>query len=317
MTAGADGAGAGGTGEPQRREIRTVVVLTNPAAGGGRADLAARRATARLRDLGIEVLAVSGNDPDDAVRLAREAVGRGVDALVVAGGDGMIALAIQALAGTGVPLGVIPAGTGNDHAREYGLPLKDPEAAAEVVAAGHVLRVDTGRVETADGVGRFFGSVLAAGFDSLVSDRANRLRRPRGRMRYNLAILLELVRLRPLPFRLVLADGTVVERPLTLAAIGNTRSYGGGMLICPEADHADGLLDITLVGAMRRRRLVRFFPTVFKGTHVRHPEVSTHRTASLRIESAGINAYTDGDFAGPLPAEVRVVPKSLSLLVPG
>ncbi|MFJ1706074.1 diacylglycerol kinase [Kitasatospora sp. NPDC088346] len=305
------------TAGPQRREIRTAVVLTNPAAGGGRADHAARRATARLRERGVEVLAVTGTDPQDAVRLAREAVGRGVDVLAVAGGDGMIALAIQALAGTDVPLGVVPAGTGNDHAREYGLPLNDPQAAADVIADGHLVRVDTGRIDTADGATRYFGSVLAAGFDSLVNDRANRLRRPRGRMRYNLAIVLELARLRPLPFRLVLEDGTVVDRPLTLAAVGNTRSYGGGMLICPDADHADGLLDLTLVGAMPRRRLLRFFPTVFKGTHVRHPDVTCHRTARVRIESAGINAYTDGDLAGPLPAEVRVVPRSLSLLVPG
>ncbi|MER8185082.1 diacylglycerol kinase [Kitasatospora sp. NPDC094015] len=304
------------TARPQRREIRTAVVLTNPAAGGGRAGEAARRATARLRERGVEVLAVSGNDPQDAVRLAREAIARDVDALVAVGGDGMIGLAIQALAGTQVPLGVVPAGTGNDLARDYGLPLKNPEAAADLIADGHALRVDTGRIDTADGATRYFGSVLAAGFDSLVSDRANRLRRPRGRMRYNLAILLELARLRPLPFRLVLDDGTVLEQDLTLAAVGNTRSYGGGMLICPEADHADGLLDVTLVGAMPRRRLVRFFPTVFKGTHVRHTGVSTHRTAGLRIESAGINAYADGDLAGPLPAEVRVVPQSLTLLVP-
>ncbi|WP_329500708.1 diacylglycerol kinase [Kitasatospora herbaricolor] len=297
--------------------IREVTLLTNPAAGGGRAEKAARRAAARLRERGIEVLATTGSDAAHSLRLAREAVARGTGALVVAGGDGMISLALQALAGSGVPLGVIPAGTGNDHAREFGIPLKAPEAAADVIVDGRVETVDLGRIQAADGTVRIFGSVLATGFDSLVSDRTNQLRWPHGRMRYNLAILVEFANLRPLPFRLVLADGTVVDRPLTLAAVGNTRSYGGGMVICPGADRTDGLFDVTLVHAMARLRVARFFPTVFKGTHVRRSEVETHRTASLRIESPGINAYADGEYVGPLPAEVRVLPRSLDVLVPG
>ncbi|MFI9327119.1 diacylglycerol kinase [Kitasatospora sp. NPDC052868] len=311
------------------RPIARVVVLTNPAAGGGHAGTAARRATARLHALGIEALPLAGTSAEDTLRLAREAVagagaghgvkeeGPGIDALVVVGGDGMINLALQAVAGTATPLGVIPAGTGNDHAREYGLPRRSPEEAAEVVAAGHTATVDLGRVSAADGSTRWFGSVLAAGFDSLVSDRTNRLRWPRGRMRYNLAILAEFANLRPLPFRLVLDDGTVIERDLTLAAVGNTRSYGGGMLICPGADPADGLFDVTLVAAMPRLRVARFFPTVFKGTHIHHSEVTTHRTASLRIESPGITAYADGEFIAPLPVDVTVARAALHLLVPG
>ncbi|MFF1868538.1 diacylglycerol kinase [Streptomyces sp. CB03911] len=297
--------------------IREVTLLTNPAAGGGRAEKAGRRAAARLRERGVEVLATAGSDAADSLRLAREAVARGTGALVVAGGDGMISLALQALAGSGVPLGVIPAGTGNDHAREFGIPLKAPEAAADVIVDGQVETVDLGRIQAADGSVRVFGSVLATGFDSLVSDRTNQLRWPHGRMRYNLAILVEFANLRPLPFRLVLADGTVVDRPLTLAAVGNTRSYGGGMVICPGADRTDGLFDVTLVHAMPRLRVARFFPTVFKGTHVRRSEVETYRTGSLRIESPGINAYADGEYVGPLPAEVRILPRSLDVLVPG
>lgn len=302
--------------EPGRRTVGNVLVLTNPASGAGHAGRAAEAAVGRLRELGVEVRVEAGADPKDAARRAREAVGSGVDALVVVGGDGMIALAVQALAETDLPLGVVPAGTGNDVAREYGIPRADPRAAADVIAAGRVLRVDTGRIETADGAARYFASVLAIGFDSLVSDRANRMRHPRGRMRYNIAMLRELAGLRPLPFRLVLDGREVIERELALASVGNSRSYGGGMLICPGADPCDGLLDLTLVEAMPRAKLVRFFPTVFKGTHVRHSAVATHRFASLRIESPGINAYADGDPAGPLPAEIRVVPRSLSLLVP-
>jgi diacylglycerol kinase (ATP) len=302
--------------------VTSVVVLTNPAAGVGQADRSARLAVARLRDRGLDVLDVAGHDPDDALRIAREAAAQHVDTLVVVGGDGMIALAIQALTGTDVPLGIIPAGTGNDHARQYGLPRGDPAAAADVVADGHVTAVDVGRIAAADGTVRYFGSIMAAGFDSLVSDRTNRLRWPRGRMRYHLAILIELAQLSPLPFRLVLDGdapdgGTVIEQDLMLAAIGNTRSYGGGMLICPDADPADGRFDLTLVRAMPRRRVLRFFPTVFTGGHVRRDEVQTHRATQVRIESDGINAYADGEYAGPLPVEVNVIPKALKVVLPG
>ncbi|MQS14955.1 diacylglycerol kinase [Streptomyces kaniharaensis] len=302
------------TGGP--RAVRRVAVLANPAAGAGHAGAAAGRAVARLRALGVDVEPHAGRSAADAVRRAREAVADGVDAVVVVGGDGMINLALQAVAGTAVPLGVVPAGTGNDHAREYGLPRDAPEAAADVVAAGRTRTVDLGRITGPDGANRWFGSVLATGFDSLVSDRANRLRWPRGRMRYNLAILAEFANLRPLPFRITLADGTVIERDLTLAAVGNTRSYGGGMLVCPAAVPDDGLLDVTLVAAMPRLRIARFFPTIFKGTHIRHPEVATHRTSSLRIESPGITSYADGEFIAPLPIDVTAVPNALHLLVP-
>ncbi|MFD9594324.1 diacylglycerol kinase [Kitasatospora sp. NPDC059973] len=300
-----------------RRTITRVVLLTNPAAAAGHAEPAARRATDRLRALGVEVDARAGSSAQESLDLARAAVSAGsCDALVVVGGDGMINLGLQAAGGTDVPLGVVPAGTGNDHARAYGLPRGEPEAAADVIAAGRTRTVDLGRITSADGTRRWFGSVLASGFDSLVSDRTNRLRWPHGRMRYNLAILVEFANLRPLPFRLTLADGTVIARDLTLAAVGNTSSYGGGMLICPTADPTDGLLDITLVDAMPRHRIARFFPTLFKGTHVDHPEVTTHRTPSLRIDSPGITAYADGEFMAALPVDVEAVPGALHLLTP-
>ena len=151
---------------------------------------------------------------------------------------------------------------------------------------------------------------MAAGFDSLVTDRANRMRWPHGRMRYNVAMVAEISKLRLLPFRLAFDDDEALDIDLTLAAFGNTRSYGGGMLICPNADHADGLLDVTMVHSASRTRLIRLFPTVFKGTHVDLDEV-THQAGARRsrVESPGINAYADGEYVCPLPVEVSAVPR--------
>lgn len=294
--------------------MNRITVLTNPASGHGNAPHAAERAIARFQQRGINVCEIVGTDAAHARRLVDDELARGTDALVVVGGDGIISVALQALARGDVPLGIIPAGTGNDHAREFQIPTGDPEAAADVVADGHIQTIDLGRIIDATGGVKWFGTVMAAGFDSLVSDRTNRMTWPHGRMRYNVAMVAELSRLRLLPFRLTFDDGPEIVTDLTLAAFGNTRSYGGGMLICPGADPTDGLLDITMAHSASRTKLIRLFPTVFKGTHVNLPEVTTRRAASITVDSPGINAYADGDFACPLPVTVSAMPGALKLL---
>lgn len=296
--------------------LSRVTVLTNPMAGHGNAAHAAERAVARFQELGIDVVEIVGRDADHARELVEQALADGTDALVVVGGDGVIRLALQALARTDIPLGIVPAGTGNDHAREYCIPTGDPAAAVDVIAAEHTESVDLGLVRGPDGSNSWFGTIAATGFDSLVSDRVNRMRWPHGRMRYNLAILAELSRLRLLPFRMVFDGERELVTDLTLAAFGNTRTYGGGMRICPNANHSDGLLDVTMVHTASRTKLIRLFPTVFKGTHVELAEVSTERARTITVESPGINAYADGDYVCPLPAEISAVPGALRILVP-
>ncbi|MCB0931017.1 MAG: diacylglycerol kinase [Mycobacterium sp.] len=295
--------------------LSQITLLTNPQAGHGNAPHAAERAVARFQQLGIDVVQLVGRDTAHARELVEGALEDGTDALVVVGGDGVIRLALQALARGTVPLGIVPAGTGNDHAREYRLPTADPEAAVDIIAAGHTETIDLGLICGPDGSSTWFGTVAATGFDSLVSDRVNRMSWPHGRMRYNLAILAELSKLRPLPFRLVFDGEREIVTDLTLAAFGNTRSYGGGMLICPKADHSDGLLDVTMVRSGSRTKLIRLFPTVFKGTHVGLPQVVTERARTITVESPGINAYADGDYVCPLPVEISAVPGALKIIV--
>jgi diacylglycerol kinase (ATP) len=306
-------------GQQRRREISKVTALTNPVSGHGAAVRAAHTAITRLQQRGVEVVEIIGDDAEDARYLAGAAVEKGTDALMVTGGDGVVSNALQVLAGTDVPLGIIPAGTGNDHAREFGIPTKNPEAAADIVVDGCTETIDLGRIQCGTSSkkwDKWFGTVAAAGFDSLVTDRANRMSWPHGRLRYYIAMLAELSQLRMLPFRIVLDGTKEIDADITLAAFGNTRSYGGGLLICPNADPTDGLLDITMAHSASRTKLVRLFPTVMKGTHVDLDEVSTARAKSVHVECPDINVYADGDFACPLPAEISAVPAALQILRP-
>ena len=175
--------------------------------------------------------------------------------------------ALQAVAGTGVAFGAIPVGTGNDFVREVGLPT-DPVAAAGVIAdalrTGRRRRVDLARMVPADGPTRWFGAVLGAGFDAIVNERANRMRFPRGPRRYDVAIVAELLRLRPRPYTMRL-DGVEHRLDAVLVAVGNTPAYGGGMRICPAADATDGLLDVVIAGPISRATLMRIKPRVYAG----------------------------------------------------
>ncbi|QUR69820.1 diacylglycerol kinase [Mycobacterium spongiae] len=307
------------TGQLRQREISKVTALTNPLSGHGAAVAAAQVAIARLKHRGVEVIEIVGEDAEDARHLVAAALERGTDAVVAIGGDGVISNALQVLASNDVPLGIIPAGTGNDHAREFGIPTKDPEAAADIVVDGWTETIDLGRIQRGDGrtkCDKWFGTVAASGFDSLVTDRANRMSWPHGRLRYYIAMMAELSQLRRLPYRMVLDGTREMELDLTLAAFGNTRSYGGGMLICANADRADGLLDITMVHSGSRTKFVRLFPTVVKGTHIELDEVTTTRATTIAVECPDINVYADGDFACPLPAEISAVSAALQILRP-
>ncbi len=152
---------------------------------------------------------------------------------------------------------------------------------------------------------------MCSGFDSLVSERVNRMFWPPGRRRYHMAIAAELVHLRPMPLSIALDDGTVLDAPVTLAAFGNTRSYGGGMAICPSADHSDGLLDLTVIGKASRVRAVRTLSKLFSGDHVNFDEVTVHRTRSARVEYLGVGdhcSYADGDAMATFPVTVEAAP---------
>jgi diacylglycerol kinase (ATP) len=287
---------------------REVAVLTNPTAGRGRAVRVRDAALPRLHGAGWRTRQLQGRDADEALDLARAAVADGVDALVVCGGDGLVNLGLQAVTGSDVPLGMLPAGTGNDVARTLGIPAGDPAAAAARLVAWQPRAIDLARVGD-----RYFATVMAAGFDAIVNERANRMSWPRGQMRYNLATVAELRTFRPLRYTLDL-DGEVHHVDAMLVAVGNGPSFGGGLRIAEGARLDDGLLDVVVIGPMTKRELVRTYPKLFKGTHIHHPQYTRHRVRRATIACGGIVAYADGERWDPLPLTVEAAPAAVQVL---
>ena len=289
---------------------REIALLVNPTSGKGKGARLAEPVAERLRSLGASVDVVVGRDADEALDKLRDRVASGAGAVVALGGDGLVNLALQVVAGTEVPLGVVPAGTGNDFARALGLSRSDPMAVVDHLAHGEARQVDLGRA-----AGRWFGGVLGSGFDSVVNERANRMSWPRGPARYNLAMIAELRTFRPVPFELVL-DGTPWQTKAMLVAVGNSASYGGGMRVCPDASLEDGLLDIMVLGPISKPEFIRVFPSVYKGTHVRHRAVTVKRARVVSLTAFGVTAYADGERVATLPVTCEAVPKALHVLTP-
>jgi diacylglycerol kinase (ATP) len=280
----------------------------------GAAGRLATQVADRLRPVVDHLELIEATTLDEAHASMRRARDRGLDVLVVLGGDGSAHHAVQFCAGTEVALGVVPAGTGNDFVRALGAPMSTLAAADELAGAlvsGRRSKLDLGRV---GGAGAWFATVLCAGFDSAVNERANRMRWPRGRRRYDLATVAELAALRPYP--LVVQAGTErLELMATMVSVGNTRFYGGGIPICPDADPTDGLFDVTVLGAVSRTSLLRLMPSARSGGHTDHPAVTTLRADSVRLgDDNGWIAYADGERIGPLPVEVSCAPGALTLV---
>jgi diacylglycerol kinase (ATP) len=287
---------------------REIALLTNPTAGKGKGAKVRQRAVARLRGAGLTVRDLQGRDAGEALDLARQCVADGVDSVVVCGGDGMVHLAVQAVASTGTPLGIIPAGTGNDVARYFDLPRKDPDAAVDRVIAGRTRTIDLARSGS-----QYFVTVLAAGFDAVVNERANRMTWPKGQMRYNIATLAELRVFEPLPYTLQLDDRQISLEAM-LVAVGNGPSFGGGLRITEGAILDDGLLDVVIIKPISKPELIRTYPKLFKGTHIHHPQYEHHLVRSVTIAAPGIVSYADGERFGPLPLTVECAPGALTVL---
>lgn len=297
------------------RDRLRIALAINPAASFGAHSLVGHHVAGLLSDAGVDVSVLVEPDAAALRRTIDVALRGKPDALVVVGGDGLVHLAVNALAGSDIPLGIVPTGTGNDLARGLGLPVHDPDAAVKRVLTalrGAPRLIDVGIVHVG-GVERRFAGVISAGFDARVNERANTWTWPKGRARYVIALLRELVGLRANRYTLRL-DGSQGERSAVILSLANNAYMGGGMAIAPHASLHDGQLDVVVVEPLSRLRLLRLFPRVFTGAHLSIREVSVVRARRVELDADDVIAYADGERLGPLPIIVEVSEKALAVL---
>ncbi|WP_392508476.1 diacylglycerol/lipid kinase family protein [Naumannella halotolerans] len=298
-----------------------ISLLANPSAGRGRAASKISQVrdamAAAVPDASVHLL-----DADDfaQARTAGAEVIAGAqpgEELVVMGGDGMLGMGIDLAADSGVPVGLIPAGTGNDICRGLGVPLKTADAVA-TIAHGPVRAVDLIEVTGALADGqhrRHVGSIVATGFDARVNRWANRSNLPIGALRYTAALIGEIATFHPINYRLTI-DGRVRELPAILVAVANTPFFGGGIAIAPGADPRDGLLDVTVIHPVGRLDLIRLMPKLPSGRFTHHPAVERFRVESLEVDGEEVFAMGDGEELGPGPVRLRAAPGALRVHLP-
>lgn len=288
---------------------RRFALIVNPAAAAGRAPAAVAPACAALRARGADCRVVDARSLDHAVGEARAAVGAGEVAVAV-GGDGLVGPIAGALAGGPGTLGILPAGRGNDFARTLGIPFEPPDA-ARVLVEGEARMLDVAHAN-----GKPFVGIASLGFDSDANRIANESRMVRGSLVYVYAALRALAGWRHARFE-VSVDGAAEAFSGYSVAIANARYYGGGMLMAPQADPADGRLDVISVAARPKLRFLKGLPKVFKGEHLAEPGVSVTAGCVVSVSAdRPFVVYADGDPIARLPLEVTVAQRALRLIAP-
>jgi len=289
-----------------------VWVIVNPVAGGHRATQAWERLRTQVEQAVGECAVHFTVAPGHATDIAHSAVAAGVDRLLIFGGDGTIQEAVAALRQSAVILGVVPAGTGNDFSRTHGIP-RDIGPALEIALTGTARAIDLGVVN-----GRTYINVAGVGFDAEVAAWAKyRSRRFSGPAVYLAGVLTQLWAYRPQLLTYSVDGAPARTEECLLIAVGNGRYYGGGMMICPEADATDGLLDVIVGGNLGRLETLRLLPKVFSGRHLGQPKVSMLRGRRVEIQGpATLTVHADGEPVGRLPAVFELAPASLWVAMP-
>ena len=281
------------------------LVVVNPKAGLGAAASLATQVVGFLQSREIAYRMISPNSAAETKALVAESLRNGeATRLLSVGGDGLFHLLLQFAIEFKVPLAIVPGGTGNDFYRTLGWFDHNLTDYLEHLISTAPTLVDVGVVD-----GEYFGAVLSSGFDSVVNERANKMKWPKGPAKYNAAIVLEFPKFQPIEFK-IFADEKILEVEAMLIAIGNGNSYGGGMRVCPDAVLNDGLFDVMILHPVSKLEFIKVFPTVYKGTHIEHPQVEVIRARAIRIESSAV-AYADGERIGQLPVQVESLPQSL------
>ena len=285
-----------------------VHVLRNPAGGSNATRHAAALAVGRLRGAGHDLVELTGSSRDDSVKNLGSAIAAGdVETLLVAGGDGLVNLAIQHLAQTTITLLIAPTGTGNDFASALGLAS---DSSLDRLLVQLPRPVDLLRIRSASG-DTWVASIAIAGFPATINARANSLALPIGSSIYTLAALIEPPTFGRLQAKIRVGD-TSLELDSAMLAIGNTSLFGGGMLACPDAIPDDGLLHLTSIEGVGRVGILRHLQGRSGGTADR-PEVLRRAGKHVEISTGGIAIWGDGEPIATTPATIDLVPAALQV----
>ena len=280
------------------------LLAINPTSGRGRGNRVGQEVSNFLAERKINYQVITGANALQLQENLRREVSNS-EGIIAVGGDGLMHMCIQIAAMSKLPLVSIPAGTGNDFVRALGWNPDKPLEPLWRALNSTPIRIDLGDVD-----GEFFGAIASTGFDSIVNERANLMKWPKGPAKYNVAMALELPKFNPIEYRFVI-DGKEYLREAMLIAAGNGSSYGGGMRVCPDADLTDGMLDLMILNPVSKREFIQIFPSVYEGRHVEHPQVEIIKAREIYLESNAI-CYADGERIGPLPATISVAEAALS-----
>jgi diacylglycerol kinase (ATP) len=290
-----------------KRRLYVLILAINPSSGRGRARNLAMIAKDYFSERGIPVTLLEGASlADFREKLIYHLDHESVSGVVAFGGDGFIHEIIQHIVPRQIPLGVIPCGTGNDLARSIGVYRLSLTQQLDLIVGKDPQCIDLGQVgET------WFAAILSSGFDALVNERANGMRWPKGRMRYNIAMIEKIIQLRAHFYRIRL-DKEFIDVRATLVTVANGASYGGGMNVCPDAALDDGLFDVMVLGEVSRTELLKVFPKVYSGRHVGHPSVSFYRCREIEIIGSG-SSFADGEPISSLPLSATCISNAMKV----
>jgi diacylglycerol kinase (ATP) len=278
-------------------------VVINPVSGSGRGAILGTETAGFFSEKRLPYQIITATSADKLrVNLADflDSNAGSIAGVIAVGGDGLVHLVLQMVVPRNIPFSAIPAGTGNDFVRALGWDLEETKTQLNAVVSKPPSAIDLGLVDS-----EWFGAVLSTGFDSVVNEKANSLKWPKGPMKYNVAIAMELPKFKPLKYTIEL-DNQIIETEAMLIAVGNGSSYGGGMKVCPDAVMNDGLFDVMVLRPVSKLEFIKVFPTVFSGKHIEHRQVDIYRTTRVSLHAPAI-AYADGERIGGLPVRAECI----------
>lgn len=288
-----------------------ALLIVNEQAGKGKTKKRWPTFERYLQTFGINHDVHFTSRPKEAIEVAKQATANQYTHVIAVGGDGTVNEVVNGIAGQNIGFGVLPTGTGNDLARMLNIPT-DPFLSVRKIWTEVQRPIDLLKLN-----GSYVAGAVGIGLDGAVAEDINRVswKKRIGTFGYVLSMLKLIFTFPPFSMHLEIDDRPITFRDCWLVAIGNTQFYGGGMKICPNAKHDDGLLDVCVVHNLTYLELVKLFPSVFSGRHILHPNVLCLQGRSVRIlTDPAVPVHGDGEFLGKTPGEIHIHPQALNII---